>query len=288
MDAQTNCVPRRVPWDPSVPIGTHSPQGLATDSSGWWYYPGLDVGAPLWSASHGISLGLWAFVCSEDADENRLCHTSVSPAHGSPWGGFRTWCRRPCLAGGCSSQQHSRSSAGYSSSRGPEPGTATNHGSSKGRHGGKASAQALPPRAASARSDRNSTRAPSSVRFVSAAGQNEFYSPRFSFANAGIKHQERDHNQRPGAAATAISLFGACADCPLSFPLLATFHTWRILRARSLPTGAFHAPFVAAAGRDPPWFPNCFLTTHQPSVEVSSLRPSSELLGTALPSLVQP
>lgn len=73
----------------------------------------------------------------------------------NPWipteRGFRTRCRSSCSTGGCSSQQRTHSSAGCGAARAPKPSMATDRSSSERRHGGKASAQALPPRAASAK-----------------------------------------------------------------------------------------------------------------------------------------
>lgn len=125
------------------------------------------------------------------------------------------------MTGGCSSQQRAHSSAGLWQQ--PEPPNSAFPQTAavpRGDSTGSATQGCI-----SKRSDRNSTRAPSSVHSVSsAAGQNEFYSPRFCFASGDIKRQERNHNERPGAA-TVISLSGPSANSPLSFPLLSTFHT---------------------------------------------------------------
>lgn len=97
--------------------------------------------------------------------------------------GFRTWCRSSCLTGRLSSQQRT-----HSSSLSPQ----TQHRHKPQRFQAGTRRESLRTGSAaqgciSKRSDRNSTRAPSSVRFVSSAtGRNEFYSPRFSFPSGDI------------------------------------------------------------------------------------------------------
>lgn len=189
---------------------------------------------------------------------------SVCPALGSPGGeGSGHGAEAPAWQAGAALSSAATAEQGWGSSQSPE----TQHCHKPQQFQGETRRQSLSTGSAaqgciSKRSDRNSTRAPSSVRSVSSAtGQHEFYSPRLSFARGDIKHQERNHNQRPGAAAAAISLFGASANSALSFPVLTTFHTWTILGGGNLPTGDFsHAPWGCSWER-PPWFPNCFLST---------------------------
>lgn len=98
--------------------------------------------------------------------------------------------------------------------------------------------QALPPRAASAKD-------PTEIRLelhqVSALSPQPQARRSFTLPDSLLRMGTLNtkNNQRTGTAATMISLCGASVYCPLSFPLLAAFHTWLILRGRSLPTGDF-------------------------------------------------
>lgn len=71
------------------------------------------------------------------------CRISLSPTHGSPRRGVQDMVQLTAVY-----PQQCRVTAAASASK---RSTARNHSSSKRRHGGKASAQALPPRAASAK-----------------------------------------------------------------------------------------------------------------------------------------
>lgn len=283
-----------MPWVPSVPIGTRSSRGTATDSSGWWHHLGLDAAAtpevhPGVIYLEAVSLCLlggcrweqilpWAGAsqCAQPLDPHgeRVQGTVQKPLLD----------RRVQLS--AAQPQQSRAGA---AARAPKPSTATNHSSSKGRHGGKASAQALPPRAASAK-DLTGIRL--ELHQVSALSPQLQASMSFtlpgSLSQGGTLNTRRGITTRDQGQQQQRSPFlEPLPILPSPFPSWLLFTLERFSGAVICPQETFHTLHEAAAGRDLPDSQTASWVHYQSSVDASSLRLPFELLGTALPSLVQ-
>lgn len=177
---------------------------------------------------HVIYLELCLFVCQQDADGSRPCHISVADLMS-----------QPVDPQGEGAQDAWQAGAAHSSAPTvvQQPEAQHCHKTQQFQEETRRQ-QALPPRAASAKD-------PTEIRLelhqVSALSPQPQARRSFTLPDSLLRMGTLNtkNNQRTGAAATMISLFGASFYCPLSFPLLAAFHTWLILRGRSLPTGDF-------------------------------------------------
>lgn len=268
---------------PAVPRGTRSPQGVTTDSSGWWDHLGLDAAATLKVHPQVIYLGAVSLcLLGGCRREQTLLWAAVSqcPQPRDPHGeGVRTWCRSSCLTGRLSSQQRTHSSS-------LSPQTQHRHKPQRfqaGTRRGKASAQALPPRAASAK-DLTGIRL--ELHQVSAlspqlqAGMS--FTPSDSLFQVGTFNTQRGIATRDRGQQQPWSPFlGPLPILPSPFPSRPLFTLEPFPGVVVCPQETFHT-----AGRDLPDSQTASWV-HQPSVDASSLHLSFELLGAALPSLVQ-
>lgn len=211
-DGCTDNVPQKVPRVLSVPTGTRSPQGTATD---------FRMMGPAWLGCschpevhpHVIYLELCLFVCQEDADGSRPCHISVADLMSQPMDPQGEGAQDAWQAGAA----HSSAPAVVQ-----QPEAQHCHKTQQFQEETRRQ-QALPPRAASAKD-------PTEIRLelhqVSALSPQPQARRSFTLPDSLLRMGTLNtkNNQRTGAAATMISLFGASVYCPLSFPLLAAFH----------------------------------------------------------------
>lgn len=222
----------------------------------WMQLPPLKC-IPRW-----FTWGLWAFVCLEDADGSRLCCGLPYPSVPSPGipteRGSGHGAEAPAWQAGSA-----HSSAPTAAAWAPKPSIATNRSSSKRGHGGKASAQALPPRAASAK-DLTGIRL--ELHQVSAlspqlqAGMS--FTPPDSLFQVGTFNTRRGFATRDWGQQQPWSPFlGPLPILPSPFPSRPLFTLEPFPGVVVCPQETFHMALCGRSWERPPWFPNCFLST---------------------------
>lgn len=217
---------------------------------------------PLKCIPRWFTWGLWAFVCLEDADGSRLCCGLPYPSVPSPGipteRGSGHGAEAPAWQAGSA-----HSSAPTAAAWAPKPSIATNRSGSKRGHGGKASAQALPPRAASAK-DLTGIRL--ELHQVSAlspqlqAGMS--FTPPDSLFQVGTFNIQRGIATRDQGQQQPWSPFlGPLPILPSPFPSRPLFTLEPFPGVVVCPQETFHTALCGCSWERPPWFPNCFLST---------------------------